>query len=111
VAFEALLLTKWFSRKSLARYIFAIISNDCSRIVRRFVARAAIASLGILEAVGDIRAGPKEGEKSVLIEEDGFNALNSKQSKRGDAEAALKAIRKDAGKQKGIREIFIPTFL
>ena len=110
-AFEALLLNKWFSRKFLARYIFAVIASDSSRIVRRFVARATITSLGILEAVGDIRYNAKDGEKPVLIEEDGAFPANAKQARRGDAEQALKAIRKDAGKQKGIRDIFIPTFL
>lgn len=78
-------------------------------MVRRFVARAAIASLGILEAVGDIRASGKDGDKSVLIEDDGLNGAGKRG--RGDVETALKAIRKDAGKQKGLREIFIPTFL
>ena len=110
-AFEALLLNKWFSRKSLARYLFAVIASDSSRIVRRFVARAAITSLGLLEAMRDIRYTAKDGEKPVLIEEDGAFPTNAKQARRGEAKQALKAIRRDAGKQKGVREIFIPTFL
>lgn len=110
-AFEALLLNKWFPRKSLARYLFAVIGSDSSRTVRRFVARAAITSLGILEAIGDIRNSAKDSEKAVLIEEDGSFMSSAKQARRGEAEQALKAIRKDAGKQKGVREIFIPTFL
>ena len=88
-----------------------MIASDPSRIVRRFVARAAITSLGILEAMGDIRYSAKDGEKPVLIEEDGAFSTNAKQARRGEAEQALKAIRRDAGKQKGVREIFIPTFL
>lgn len=106
-----MLLNKWFSRKSLARYLFAVIGGDSSRVVRRFVARAAITSLGILEAIGDIRSAAKDGEKAILIEEDGTFTNSAKQARRGEAEQALKAIRKDAGKQKGVREIFLPTFL
>lgn len=68
-------------------------------------------SLGILEAVGDIRYTAKDGEKPVLIEEDSSVPQNLKQARKGEVELALKAIRRDAGKQKGVREIFIPTFL
>lgn len=80
-------------------------------MVRRFVARAAITSLGILEGVNEIRQSAKDGEKAVLIEEDSSFPTSAKQAKRGDVELALKAIRRDAGKQKGVRDIFIPTFL
>jgi hypothetical protein len=60
-----------------------VITSDPSRIVRRFVARAAITSLGILEAMGDIRYSAKDGEKPVLIEEDGAFSTNAKQARRG----------------------------
>ena len=109
--FEALFLTKWFTRKSLARYIFAVISHDPSRIVRRFVAQAAIASLGILEAVGDIKPATKDTDKSVLIEEDGSTPQASAKGRRNEVDLALKAIRKEAGKQKGIRDAFIPMYM
>ena len=92
-AFKALLLNKWHSRKSLARYIFAVIASDPSRILRRLVAHAAIASLGILEAVGDIRYSAKDGEKPVLIGEDGAFLTNTKQATRDEAEQAIKAIK------------------
>ena len=109
-ALEALLLNKWFTRKSLTRYIFAIIAHDSSRAIRRFVAHGVIASLGILEAVGDIRYTAKDGDKNILIEDDGSGQALTK-AKKDTVETALKAIRREVGKQKGIREMFIPTLL
>ena len=54
---------------------------------------------------------PRMEKKPVLIEEDGAFSTNTKQARRDEAEQAIKAIRLDAGKQKGVCEIFIPTFL
>ena len=55
-------------------------------------------SLGILEAVGDIRYSAKDGEKPVLIEEDGAFSTNTKQARRDEAEQAIKAIRRESAK-------------
>lgn len=110
-AFESLLLNPWFQKKALSRYLFAVVAHDPSRTVRRFVARALIDSLGILYTVGDVVYAPKDGEKSVLIEDDGSNSQKSKQLKKTQVELALKAIRKSAGKFGTVREVLMPTLL
>ena len=68
---------------------------DSSQIAHQFLARA---TLGILEAAGDIRYNARCGEKPALIEEGGTFLAKGKQARR--AEPALIAIQKDAGKQK-----------
>ncbi|KAG8894105.1 hypothetical protein FRB99_001519, partial [Tulasnella sp. 403] len=110
-AFDGLLLMKWYTSKTLIRYIMSVIANDSSRIIRRHVARGACESLGILFAIGDI---PWAGSKAqdILIEEDGSTPVAEKKNPRKkELETMTKSIRSGAGRAASLRECIMPIIL
>ncbi|KAI5120798.1 hypothetical protein M0805_002425 [Coniferiporia weirii] len=109
--FDGLFLTKWYTPK-IMRYIFAIIANDPSRMVRRHVARNVCESLAVLAAIGEIKQASKESE-SLLIEEDGSVPDKAKESKKTETELMIRALRKDkeVGKSEVLRECVMPVIL
>ena len=109
-AFDALFLTKWYTPK-IMRYIFAVMANDQSRIIRRHVARGACQSLALLVTMGELKNGAKENE-ALLIEEDGA-APEKAQSKKTEVDVLIKTLRKDkeVGKNEVVREFLLPIAL
>ncbi len=94
-------------------YVFAVIANDPSRIVRRHVARNTFESLAILATVGEMKSTGKETE-SLLIEEDGTTPdSKGKDLKKGETDLMIRAIRKDkeVGKSEFLREFVAPLAL
>lgn len=110
-AFDGLLLMKWYSSKTLIRYIMAVIATDSSRLIRRHVARGVCESFGVLFAIGDI---PWVGSKAqdVLIEEDGSTpVVEKKNPKKKEVDVMLKSLQKNAGKALSLRECIMPIIL
>ncbi|THH09339.1 hypothetical protein EW145_g2091 [Phellinidium pouzarii] len=109
--FDGLFLTKWYMPKIMT-YVFAVVANDPSRIVRRHVARNICESLAVLAAIGEIRQPSKEAE-SLLIEEDGTMVDKAKESKKTETELMIRALRKDkeVGKSEVLRECVMPLVL
>ncbi|KAG9008792.1 hypothetical protein FRB90_008736 [Tulasnella sp. 427] len=110
-AFDGLLLMKWYSSKTLIRYIMAVIATDSSRIIRRHVSRGVCESFAVLFAIGDI---PWVGSKAqdVLIEEDGSTpVVEKKNPKKKDVDVMLKSLQKNAGKALSLRECIMPIIL
>lgn len=107
-AFDGLFLTKWHSPQ-IMRYIFAVMVHDCSRAIRRHVARSVCHSLALLVQMGDMKSSIKDSE-SLLIEEDGNSQEKSKEAKKSEMEAMIKILRKDreVGKNEVLREFLIP---
>ncbi|KDQ63029.1 hypothetical protein JAAARDRAFT_29020 [Jaapia argillacea MUCL 33604] len=110
-AFDALLLTKWYTPK-IMRYILAVMANDPSRAVRRHVARNACQSFALLVTMGDLKTSVKETE-SLLIEDDGTGSEKIKEAKKSEVELVIKALRKDreVGKNEVLREFLMPIAL
>jgi transcription initiation factor TFIID subunit 2 len=111
LAFDALLMTRWYTPK-IMKYMFAIIANDPSRVIRRHVAINACHSLALLVYMGEMKGSSKDPE-TLLIEEDGSVPEKSKESKKSDVELTLKALRKDkeVGKNDILREFLMPLLL
>lgn len=109
-AFDGLLLMKWYTSKTLIRYVMAIIANDSSRVVRRHVARGLCESLGILFVIGDI---PWVGARQdVLIEEDGSTPLAERKTpQRKELDAMSKSVRQAVGRALSLRECIMPIVL
>ncbi|OCH90063.1 hypothetical protein OBBRIDRAFT_793679 [Obba rivulosa] len=109
-AFDTLFLTKWYTPK-IMRYILAVMANDPSRVIRRYVARNACLSLALLVSMGEMKTS--KDTESLLIEEDGTGAEKMKENKRSDIDTMIKALRKDReiGKNDVIREYLIPIAL
>ncbi|KIO26946.1 hypothetical protein M407DRAFT_233870 [Tulasnella calospora MUT 4182] len=110
-AFDGLLLMKWYSSKTLIRYIMAVIATDSSRLIRRHVARGVCESFAVLFAIGDI---PWVGSKAqdVLIEEDGSTpVVEKKNPKKKEVDVMLKSLQKNAGKALSLRECIMPIIL
>lgn len=110
-SFDALLLMKWWRTKSLIQYIFAVIAHDPCWHVRRHVARSVITSLSVLYAVGDLRP-PGKDEPMLLIEEDGSGKDKDKEkAKKGEGEMLVKALKKEVGRSKQLRDSIMPIML
>lgn len=111
LAFDALLMTRWYTPK-IMKYIFAIIASDPSRVVRRHVAINACHSFALLMYMGEMKGSSKDTE-ALLIEEDGSIPEKSKESKKSDVELMLKVLRKDkeVGKNDVLREFLMPLLL
>ena len=94
------------------RYIFAVVANDPSRIVRRHVARNVCESLALLAAIGEIKHQSNDTE-SLLIEEDGSMPDKAKEAKKTEVELMIRALRKDKeiGKSEVLRECVMPVIL
>lgn len=90
------------------RYMLAVMANDPSRVVRRYVARNACHSLALLVQMGEMKSNPKDTE-SLLIEEDGSHPERAKESKKSEMEAMIKVLRKDreVGKNEVFREFMM----
>ena len=71
---------RWYIPKIMA-YVFSVIANDSSRIVRRHVARNACESLALLASVGEIKSSSKGGE-NILKEEDSSIPDKMKEAKK-----------------------------
>ncbi|KAH0591210.1 hypothetical protein H2248_001303 [Termitomyces sp. 'cryptogamus'] len=110
-AFDGLFLTKWYT-PSIMRYVFAVMANDSSRVVRRHVARTACHSLVLLAQMGEMKSSLKETE-SLLIEEDGTLPEKAKETKKSELDAMIKVLRKDreVGKNEVLREFLMPIAL
>ncbi|KAI0323074.1 hypothetical protein OF83DRAFT_1234654 [Amylostereum chailletii] len=110
-AFDALFLTKWYTPK-IMRYIFAVMANDQSRVIRRHVARSACQALALLVTMGELKNGTKDSE-SVLIEEDGNAPEKTRESKKSEVDVLIKTLRKDkeVGKNEIVREFLLPIAL
>jgi transcription initiation factor TFIID subunit 2 len=63
-------MSKWYT-PAIMRYVLAVMANDPSRVVRRYVAHGACHSLALLASMGEMMNFIKDTE-SLLIEEDGF---------------------------------------
>lgn len=109
--FDGLFLSKWYVPK-IMNYILAVVANDSSRTVRRYVARNMCESLALLASIGEIKAPTKENE-ALLIEEDGTNADKSKESRKSETEMMIRALRKDreVGKSEVLRKCVVPVIL
>lgn len=109
-AFDSLFLTKWYT-PNIMQYIMAVMAHDSSRIIRRHVARNAVQSLALLVSMGEMEMAKKA--KSVLVEEDGVNADNKKESQKSELDLLIKALRKDpdVGKNPMIRNFLLPLAL
>ncbi|KAG8886099.1 hypothetical protein FRB98_001473 [Tulasnella sp. 332] len=109
-AFDGLLLMKWYTSKTLIRYVMAIIANDSSRVIRRHVARGLGESLGILFVIGDI---PWVGARQdVLIEDDGTTPLAERKTpQRKELDAMSKSVKQAVGKALSLRECIMPIVL
>jgi transcription initiation factor TFIID subunit 2 len=94
------------------RYIFAVMANDPSRIVRRHVARTMCHSLALLVQMGEMKTGLKENE-TLLIEEDGSIPEKLKEMKKSEMDIMIKVLRKDreVGKNEALREFLMPVAL
>jgi transcription initiation factor TFIID subunit 2 len=110
-AFDGLFLTKWYSPQ-IMKYIFAVMTHDSSRAIRRHVARNCCYSLALLVQVGEMKASLKESE-SLLIEEDGNSPEKIKEAKKSEMETMIKVLRKDreVGKNEVLREFLMPIAL
>lgn len=110
-AFDGLFLTKWYT-SSIMRYVFAVMANDSSRVIRRHVARTACHSLVLLAQMGEMKSTLKETE-SLLIEEDGTHPEKAKDPKKSELDAMIKVLRKDreVGKNEVLREFLMPIAL
>lgn len=110
-AFDGLFLTKWYAPQ-IMRYVFAVMANDSSTIVKRHVAKSACYSLALLAQMGEMKAAIKEAE-SLLIEEDGNGNEKTKESKKSELDSWLKILRKDRelGKNEVVREFLLPIAL
>ncbi|KIY69351.1 hypothetical protein CYLTODRAFT_420749 [Cylindrobasidium torrendii FP15055 ss-10] len=106
-AFDGLFLTKWYA-PPIMKYVLAVMAHDSSRMVRRHVARSACQSLAILVQMGEIKASVKENE-SLLIEEDGSMPEKSKEAKKNELDAMIRALRKEReiGKNEVLREFIM----
>lgn len=111
LAFDALLMTRWYTPK-IMKYVFAVTSSDPSRAIRRHVAINACHSLALLVYMGEMKGSSKDAE-TLLIEEDGSVPEKSKETKRSDVDLMLKALRKDkeVGKNDVLREFLMPLLL
>ena len=109
--FDGLFLTKWYTPK-IMNYVFAVIANDSSRVVRRHVARNVCESLALLATIGEIKAPMKEAE-SLLIEEDGTAPDKTKENKKSETDLMIRALRKDreVGKNEILRKCAMPIIL
>ncbi|KAG9096358.1 hypothetical protein FRC06_008750 [Ceratobasidium sp. 370] len=108
-AMDALLLTKWWRNRTLIQYVFAVIAHDPSREVRRHVARAVIAGLAVLHAIGDVRLAGKD-EPLLLIEDDGSTPAKDK-AKKGESDMLVKVLKKEIGRSKQLRDSIMPIML
>ena len=111
LAFDALLMTKWYTPKVM-KYMFAVIAGDPSRVIRRHVAINACHSLALLVYMGEMKGSSKDAE-TLLIEEDGSIPEKLKENKKSDVELMLKVLRKDkeVGKNDTLREFLMPLLL
>ena len=111
LAFDALLMTKWYTPK-IMKYIFAVIASDPSRVIRRHVAINTCHALALLVYMGEMKGSSKDAE-TLLIEEDGSIPEKMKDNKRSDVELMLKVLRKDkeVGKNDVLREFLMPLLL
>ncbi|KAG9000448.1 hypothetical protein FRB94_005418 [Tulasnella sp. JGI-2019a] len=109
-AFDGLLLMKWYTSRTLIRYVMTIIANDSSRVIRRHVARGLCESLGILFVIGDI---PWVGARQdVLIEDDGATPLAERKTpQRKELDAMSKSVRQAVGRALSLRECIMPIVL
>lgn len=107
-AFDGLLLMKWYSSKTIIRYIFSVITNDSSRAVRRYVAKGVSESISLLVAIGEIKSSTKETD--ILIEEDGTSPEKRK-AKKSDADMMIKTLRTAVGRSVSLRECIMPIML
>lgn len=105
-----MLLNEWYSPRVI-NYLLTVIAQDSSRVVRRHVARCITESLAILFHVGDIKHPSKDDP--LLIEEDGNVADTVKESKKSEADALVKALRKnkDIGRNESLRQMIMPILL
>lgn len=111
VGFDGLFLTRWYT-PMIMRYMFAVIANDPSRMVRRHVARNICESLALLATIGEIKQSSKDNEM-LLIEEDGSVPDKAKEAKKTETELMIRALRKDkeVGKSEVLREFVMPVIL
>ncbi|KAL0951837.1 hypothetical protein HGRIS_008498 [Hohenbuehelia grisea] len=110
-AFDGLFLTKWYT-PAIMRYMFAVMANDPSRVIRRHVARNACHSLAILVQMGEMKYDMKEAE-SLMIEEDGTAPEKARDNKKSELDIMIKALRKDreVGKSEVVRDFLMPVVL
>lgn len=94
------------------RYVFAVIANDPSRVVRRHVARNFCQSLALLAGLGEFRHAAKDND-SVMIEEDGSLPEKTKEAKKSEVDNMIRALRKDreVGRSDVLRECLMPVIL
>lgn len=109
--FDGLFLMKWYTPKIMG-YIFAVMANDTSRVIRRHVARNACESLALLATIAEIKHANKETE-ALLIEEDGSTPDKIKEGKKSEIDLVIRSLRKDkeVGKNDALRECLIPVLV
>ncbi|CAK5264367.1 unnamed protein product [Mycena citricolor] len=110
-AFDGFFMTKWFS-PPIMNYVMAVMAGDPCRVIRRHVARAACQSLTLLFQMGEMKVNGKDNE-SLLIEEDGSVQEKSKETRKSEMDAMIKALRKDkeVGKNEVLRDLLMPLAL
>lgn len=104
-AFDCLLLSATpGSNPLIAAYLFQIIAHDQSRVVRRHVASGISEALILALFFGAVR-GAQPVQDRTLVEADGETAVNKpKAAKVDEVEMSLKALKKEIGKMKEMKE-------
>ena len=103
VSFDSLLLLKGLKETSILTYLFAVIENDQSPIVRRHVAQSLIYSMPLLAAIDDLGIA---AASDALIEIEEIEDL-AQEAPKFNSEFALEALRKEYGKIEIIGDILM----
>ncbi|PWY99756.1 hypothetical protein BCV70DRAFT_162250 [Testicularia cyperi] len=110
-ALDCLLLVSNLDHKVVARYCFALLRLDESRLVKRALARALCESLAIAMSTGVFGGGSLRGPEALLIEADTGRVDAAEKAKDAQLEAMLKTLKKEIGRSASVREGYLQALL
>ena len=109
-AFNSLVLLRGLQHRILARYLFAVLKSDESRVVRRTLAKAMLESLAASVATGEY--GELKPMSSFLLEGDAVTmASEAERAREQDLDNVLRTLRREVGRSAAIREGFMAALL
>ncbi|WAR52569.1 hypothetical protein PtB15_1B1012 [Puccinia triticina] len=105
LAFDCLLLLKGFQEKAIIRYMFLVLRDDPSLLLRRRLAMGLVQCLPILVLLEEIGMEPSDHNFSVIDESHPFNSL------KFNHKTVTKHLRAEVGRALILRECIMSVML
>lgn len=111
-AFNYLQLLSGLKHRIIVRYLFSVLRDDESRVLKRALSKSICEGLAVAIATGDSAGAPGSRPGDSLVEEtSGGDLAAADMARDKEMENTLRSLRREVGRSAAVREGFLSSLL